>query len=457
MTDASAAASRPLDRSRAIAEQARRLMPGGVNSSLRFTDPPLIFSRAAGSRVWDADGNEYLDYHAAFGPIILGHAHPEVLRRVIDVASALDVVGLGSTELEVELAGTLTRLIPSAQMVLFTNTGSEATYHAVRLARATTGRPLLVKFQGCYHGWHDAVAANVISRRDRLGRIDPISAGVLPQALERLVVLPFNDPAALEGFMAARGSEVAAVILEPVIHTIGCVLPTTAFLQALRRTTSEVGAVLIFDEVVTGFRHDLGGFQAISGITPDLSTFAKAVANGFPMGILTGRADLMDRFNTGPAGDVLFGGTFNANPVSIAAALATIDLLEADDRAIHKRLFALGERMRDGLQSIVDRLGLTARAAGFGSVFVLYFTDREVRTYDDALTNDAERYVAFHQAMTDRGFLMLPMNLKRNHISAAHTIEDIDRTLDAADGVLTALARPGTRSPARTVPIAAGT
>jgi glutamate-1-semialdehyde 2,1-aminomutase len=457
MTDGSVSVSRPLDRSLAIAEQARRLMPGGVNSSLRFTDPPLIFSRAAGSRVWDADGNEYLDYHAAFGPIILGHAHPEVLRRVNAVASALDVVGLGSTELEVELARTLTRLIPSAEMVLFTNTGSEATYHAVRLARAATGRPLLVKFQGCYHGWHDAVAANVISRRDHLDRIDPISAGVLPQALDRLVVLPFNDPTALEELMAARGSEVAAVILEPVIHTIGCVVPTPAFLEALRRTTAEAGAVLIFDEVVTGFRHDLGGFQAISGITPDLSTFAKAVANGFPIGILAGREDLMERFNTGPAGDVLFGGTFNANPVSLAAALATIALLEADDRAIHQRLFALGDRMRVGLQSIVDRVGLTARAASFGSVFVLYFTDREVRSFDDALANDAERYVAFHQAMTDRGFLMLPMNLKRNHISAAHTIEDIDRTLDAADGVLTALARQGSRPPARTVPIAAGT
>src|SRR5688572_18359165 len=220
-------------------------MPGGVNSSLRFTDPPLIFSRAAGSRVWDVDGNEYLDYHAAFGPIILGHAHPDVLRRVAEVASRIDVVGLGSTELELELAQAITRLIPSAEMVLFTNTGSEATYHAVRVARAATARPLLVKFQGCYHGWHDAVAANVISPRERIGRIDPISAGVLPQALDRLVVLPFNDAEALEALMAERGAEVAAVILEPVIHTIGCVVPTTAFLDALRRTTRETGSVLI--------------------------------------------------------------------------------------------------------------------------------------------------------------------------------------------------------------------
>jgi glutamate-1-semialdehyde 2,1-aminomutase len=415
-------------------------MPGGVNSNLRFTDPPFFFARAKGARVWDADGNEYVDFHNAFGPIILGHADEGVLARVTEMARDLDIVGLGSTVLELELARTIARLVPSAERVLFANTGSEATYHAIRVARAATGRPLLVKFQGCYHGWHDAVAANVISAPHRVGHIDPISAGVLPQALDRLVVLPFNDVEALEVLMAARGDQVAAVILEPIIHTIGCVLPTPGFLAALRRTTAEQGSVLIFDEVVTGFRHDLGGYQAIAGLRPDLSTFAKAIANGYPLGVLCGRADLMERFNTGPAGDVLFGGTFNANAVSLAAAIATIEALEADDRAIHRRLFSLGERMRAGLQSITDRLGLDARATSFGSVFVLYFTDREVRSFDDALTNDAELYVGFHRAMIDRGFLMLPMNLKRNCLTAAHTAEDVDRALQAAEDVLTGMA-----------------
>jgi glutamate-1-semialdehyde 2,1-aminomutase len=415
-------------------------MPGGVNSNLRFTDPPVFFTRAKGAHLEDADGNAYVDFHNAFGPILLGHADDRVLRRVIEVAADMDIVGLGSTVLELELARTLTRLIPSAERVLFANTGSEATFHAVRVARAFTGRPLLVKFQGCYHGWHDAVAANVISPAERLDRIDPISAGVLPQALERLVVLPFNDVEALEALMATRGEQVAAVILEPVIHTIGCVLPSPVFLAALRRTTEEQDSVLIFDEVVTGFRHDLGGYQAIAGIRPDLSTFAKSIANGYPLGLLAGRADIMERFNTGPRGDVLFGGTFNANAVSLAAAMATIEALEADDRAIHRRLFALGEHMREGLQSIVDRLGLTARATSFGSVFVLYFTDREVRSFDDALTNDAELYVAFHRGMIERGFLMLPMNLKRNCLTAAHTVADVDRALEAAEDVLTGLA-----------------
>jgi glutamate-1-semialdehyde 2,1-aminomutase len=428
------------DRSRAIAAEAARLMPGGVNSSLRFSDPPLVFTRAKGGRVWDADGNEYVDFHNAFGPIILGHADDGVLRRVTEVASGMDVVGLGSTELELDLARVITRLVPSCERVLFANTGSEATYHAVRVSRAFTGRPLLVKFQGCYHGWHDAVAANVISPPERLGRIDPISAGVLPQALERLVVLPFNDVEALDALMATRGEQVAAVILEPVIHTIGCVLPTPEFLAALRRTTAEQGSVLIFDEVVTGFRHDLGGYQAIAGVRPDLSTFAKSMANGYPVGAIGGRADIMDRFNTGPSGDVLFGGTFNANAVSLAAALATIEALEADDRAVHRRLFELGERMRAGLQAIVDRLGIPARATALGSVFVLYFTEREVRSFDDALTSDASAYVAFHRGMTERGFLMLPMNLKRNHLNGAHTAQDVDRALEAAEDVLTGIA-----------------
>lgn len=442
-------------RSRVLAAEAAGLMPGGVNSNLRFTDPPLIFTRAKGARVWDADGNEYVDFHNAFGPIILGHADDDVLRRVVEVARDMDIVGLGSTVLELELARTLTRLIPSAERVLFANTGSEATFHAVRVSRAFTGRPLLVKFQGCYHGWHDAVAANVISPVERLARIDPISAGVLPQALERLVVLPFNDVEALEALMGARGEEVAAVILEPVIHTIGCVPPSPEFLAALRRTTAERGSVLIFDEVVTGFRHDLGGYQAIAGIRPDLSTFAKSIANGYPLGLLAGRADIMERFNTGPRGDVLFGGTFNANAVSLAAAMATIEALEADDRAIHRRLFELGERMRVGLQSIADRLGLVARAASFGSVFVLYFTAREVRSFDDALTSDAASYVAFHRGMTERGFLMLPMNLKRNHLTAAHTAADVDRALQAAEDVLTDIAARR-RDPAKAVTASTG-
>ena len=304
-----------------------------------------------------------------------------------------------------------------------------------------------MKFQGGYHGWHDYIAANVISRADRVGRLDPISAGMLPDAMANLVVLRFNVVAQLEETMAARGDEIAAVILEPVMHTIGCVPPTAEFLEALRRTTAEHGTVLIFDEVVTGFRHHLGGYQAICGIRPDLTTFAKAMANGYPIAAVGGRADIMDHFNTRPGGDVMYGGTYNAHAVGVSAALATLDILEADHRAVHRRLYAHADTLRRGLEEITGRLGITARPTNFGSVWVCYFTDREVRNYDDALTNDAELYVAFHRGLTDRGFLTVPINLKRNHISAAHTDDDIARTLQAAEDTLSELAarrvRPG--------------
>ncbi len=432
-------------RSAALSERARELIPGGVSSSLRSLDPPRVFTRAKGSRVWDADGREYIDFHAGFGPTILGHADDRILERVMETARDIDIVGAGSTELEIALAEKLREHVPSAERVLFTTSGSEATYHAIRLARAATDRPLVVKFQGGYHGWHDYIGANVISLAERMGTIDPISAGILPQALDRLVVLRFNDIDALETVMRERGHEVAAIILEPVMHTIGCILPSPGFLAALRRTTSEAGSVLIFDEVVTGFRHDLGGYQAMAGVTPDLTTFAKAMANGYPIAALCGRAELMDRFNTRPDGTVMYGGTFNGHPLSIAASLATIEILEADDRAIHRHLFRLGDAVRTGLESIVERLGISARPANLGSVFVCYFTDREVRSYDDALTSDEALYVAFHREMTERGFLMLPLNLKRNHLMAAHSDEDVARMLEAAEDVLTRIAASRTR------------
>jgi glutamate-1-semialdehyde 2,1-aminomutase len=415
--------------------------------------PPRVFVRAKGSRVWDADGNEYVDYNNAFGPVILGHADERVEARVHETLQQIDIIGIGAMELEVQLAERIRGLVPSIEKVLFANSGSEATYHAIRVSRAFTQRQVIVKFQGCYHGWHDYIAANVISKPENLGHMDPTSAGMLPDAMENLIVLRFNDVAQLEETMARRGDEIAAVILEPVIHTIGCVVPSQDFVDALRRTTAEHGTMLIFDEVVTGFRHHLGGYQAICGIRPDLTTFAKAMANGYPIAALGGRADVMDRFNTRPGGDVMFGGTYNGHAVGTSAALATLDALEAGDRAIHRRVFALGEQMRRGLEEITARLGITARPTNFGSVWVCYFTDRIVRNFDDALTSDASLYVGLHQGLIDRGFLTVPLNLKRNHITGAHTEEDIARTLQAAEDTLTALAahrvRPDDAAPTR--------
>ena len=434
---------RPLIRSAALAERAARVIPGGVSSSLRGMDPPRIFTRAKGQHVWDADGNRYVDYNNAFGPVILGHAHPAVETKVHETLQQIDILGLGATELEVTLAERIRGHVPSMEKVLFCNSGSEATYHAIRVSRAATGRRLIAKFQGGYHGWHDYIAANVISPPERVGPTtptDPISAGMLPDAMANLLVLRFNDTAQIEEVFAQRGDEIAAVIIEPVMHTIGCVVPSQGFMDSLRRVTREHGTVLIFDEVVTGFRHHLGGYQAICGIRPDLTTFAKAMANGYPIAAVGGRAELMDRFNTRIGGDVMFGGTYNGHAGGVSAALATLDELERDDRTVHRHTYALAEQMRRGLEGITDRLGITARPTSFGSVWVCYFTERPVRTFDDALTNDAALYVAFHQGLIDRGFLTVPINLKRNHITAAHTAEDIANTLQAAEDTLTELA-----------------
>src|SRR5215208_69835 len=265
-----------------LAERARAVIPGGVNSGNRALPWPLVVAEAHGAFFTDANGQRYLDYHAAFGPLILGHNHPGVNTAVRAATERIDIIGAGVTDIEVELAETIVRHVPSAERVLLTNSGSEATYAALRLARAVTGRNTIIKFQGTYHGWHDAVLMNVISPADKIGQKDPLSLGMLPEVVEHTLVLPFNDVETLAETLAQR-DDIAAVLVEIIPHNIGCVLPRPEFLSALREQTREHGVVLIFDEVITGFRHGLGGYQQICGVTPDLSTFAKAMANGYPI------------------------------------------------------------------------------------------------------------------------------------------------------------------------------
>lgn len=418
-----------------LVERANRVIPGGVNSGNRRLGWPLAVVEAQGAHFTDADGTRYLDYHAAFGPLILGHNHPAVNAAVRDITTRLDIIGVGVTDIEVELAEKLCQLIPSAERVLLTNSGSEATYAALRLARAVSGRHTIIKFQGTYHGWHDAVLMNVISTAEKIGHKDPLSLGMLPEVIDHTLVLPFNDVEALSATLDEQGDEIAAVLVEIIPHNIGCVLPRPEFLQALRQQCSVHGIVLIFDEVITGFRHGLGGYQQICGVTPDLSTFAKAMANGYPIAALVGRAELMDRF--GPGGGVVFAGTYNGHPVGVAAALATIGELESG--SVHHHCFALAQQAGDGIQSIADELGIPMTVARFGSVFVPYFMEGPIENYTDLLRNNTERDTAFRQGMCERGIFMLPTALKRNHVSAAHTRADIDRTLEASRDVLRAI------------------
>ena len=416
----------------ALAERAKSVIPGGVNSANRLLPWPLVTREAQGAYFTDVDGNRYLDYHAAFGPLILGHNHPVVNEAVRKATETVDLMGAGVTEPEIQLAEKLVSLVPSAERVLLANSGSEATYAALRLARAVTGRNKIVKFQGAYHGWHDAVLMNVITPADKMGQKDPLSLGMLPDAVESTIVLPFNDSDAIEHTLAVHRDEIAAVLVEVIPHNIGCVLPTAEFLETLRLETTRNGSLLIFDEVITGFRHSLSGYQGIVGVTPDLTTFAKAMANGYPIAALAGKAEYMDRF--APGGGVFFAGTYNGHPLNVAAALATIAVLE--DGSVHKHCFELAERAATGIEAIAGELGIIVTVARFGSVFVPYFMEGPIRSYDDLLRNDTAKDVAFRQGMCERGIFMLPTALKRNHVSAAHTADDIDRTLEIAREVL---------------------
>jgi len=415
------------------------VMPGGVNTSLRRCWPQLVLVRSKGAVITDADGNDYIDYHAAFGPIVLGHNHEAVNARVRSVMEEIDLTGTGTTELEIQLAEKICRHVPSAEKVLFSNSGSEATYAAVRLARAATGRKKLIKFQGCYHGGHDYLAMNVITPPERLGKRDPLSAGSLTEALEQTLVCSFNDLDDVEDTVREHRGEIAAIILEPIPHNIGCVLPEPGFLEGLREITRRLGIVLIFDEVITGFRHGLGGYQKVCGVTPDLTTLGKAMANGYPIAALCGKAELMDRFNTHPNGNVFFAGTFNGHPIGCAAALATIEVLERD--GTYKHLFGLGDRIRKGLSDIVSRLSLKATVAGFGSVFLTYFQEGPIRNYEDLIRNDSAMFVNYRMNLIERGVFKLPMNLKRNNVSLSHTAEHIDRTLQISEDVLRTMAK----------------
>ncbi len=419
-----------------LVERARRVIPGGVNSGNRTLPWPMAFVRAEGAYLTDADGKQYLDYHAAFGPIILGHNHPRVNAAVAEAMGRLDIIGTGVTDIEVELAELLSRHIPCAERILLTNSGSEATYAAIRLARAVTGRNKLIKFQGTYHGWHDAVLMNVISPPEKIGQYDPLSLGMDPDVIAKTLILPFNDIEAASEALQSGADEIAAVIVEVIPHNIGCVMPRPEFLQALRDLTRQHGVVLIFDEVITGFRHAIGGYQSIAGVTPDLATFAKAMANGYPIAALAGRAELMDRFGQG--GGVLFAGTYNGHAVGVSAALATIAELESG--AVHEHCFSLAKLAADGLTEIAAELGIPMQVALFGSVFVPYFMEPgPIESYTDLFRNNTARDVWFRKTMCEHGIFMIPTAMKRNHVSAAHTRADIDRTLEVARQVLKSL------------------
>jgi glutamate-1-semialdehyde 2,1-aminomutase len=420
-----------------LAARASAVIPGGVNSGQRRVPglEQLIITATSGSTFTDGDGRTYTDYHAAFGPPLLGHNDPDVDAAAAAAGRSVGLMGVGVTQVEIELAERLVAAVPSLDKVLLTCTGSEATFHALRLARTATGRRHVIKFQGCYHGWHDSVAMNVISPAERVGTKDPLSGGMLPEVVEATIVCPFNAADAVERALDEHDGDVAAIIIEPIPHNIGAVLPQPGFLERLRELATKHGTVLVFDEVITGFRHGLGGYQSIAGVTPDLTTLGKAMANGWPVSALGGKAELMDLFSTTPGRPAFFAGTFNGHPATTAAALATIEKLEREP--VHEHVFRLGERARTGLTELYERLGVPAVVSGFGSVFVTYFLDGPVVSYDDLLRNDVDLFVGYRRELMKDGIFELPLNLKRSHFSYAHVDEDVDRLLVATEAAVT--------------------
>jgi glutamate-1-semialdehyde 2,1-aminomutase len=416
-----------------LLKRAAAVTPGGVNTSIRRLPDPLVFTGARGQTIIDADGKEYIDFHLAFGCQVLGHCDEYVDRRVLEAMRSIDLIGAGATELEVQAAEKLLEHVAYADQVLFCLTGSEATHTALRFARSATGRRKIVKFQGCYHGWHDAVLANVITPPEMVGRVSAMSSGMVPDSLSHTLVCEFNDVMGLERAFQEHGDDIAAVILEPIPHNVGCLLPTTSFLNAARLLCDRHGSVLIFDEVVTGFRHSLNGFGKIAGVEPDLTAFGKALGNGYPVAAVCGRASVMAESATA-GGPAFFAGTYNGHPIGMAAMIATIERLESGE--VYEHIFALGERMRAGLKWAAEDIPLPTFSTGFGSLFVLYFLQGPVSDYRDLLANDAARFVRFQQGMTQDGFFMLPINLKRSQVSAAHTQADVDRAVEAAARVL---------------------
>ncbi len=423
-------------RSKEIYERALRLISKAAQTGLRAEThypEPFVPEKAYGCKIVDVDGRTYTDYHLAFGPILLGHNHPEVNEAAKEQIDKGVLFGAGVCELEVELAEKIVELIPSAEKVNFVNSGTEATYHAIRLARAYTEREKVIKFEGCYHGWHDYVAFNVNPPADRMGKIYPQSRGILKAAYETTAVLPFNDSDAFRNFMAEHGEEVAAVILEPIPHSVGAIIPKKEFLKTLRRETKTYGSILIFDEIITAFRHNIHGVQEEFGVIPDITTIGKSLGNGFPIAAIVGREEIMSLVHNG----VLVSGTYSGHPAALAAAKKTIEILEREN--VVEYISKLGDEYRKALQDLIDDLNVTARIVGYKSIFALQFAEGEVVDYSSVVGIDREKFRKFAAEMRKRGVFFTPNPLKRCHLCFAHTENEMEEFVNAASDVLRSL------------------
>ena len=420
--------------SESLFARAERVLPGGVNSPVRaykaVGGTPRFVARAQGARTWDEDGHELVDYVGAWGPMLFGH-RPAPVIAAIERQLTQGLAFGAPTALEVEVAEAIVRLVPSVQMVRLVSSGTEATMSALRLARAATGRPRVIKFEGCYHGHGDSFLVRAGSGAATFGT--PDSPGVTPATAQDTLTAQFNDAGSVRELLAANAGDVAAVIVEPVVGNMGVVEPAWGFLQDLRELCTADGALLIFDEVMTGFRVARGGAQERYSVTPDLTTLGKIIGGGLPVGAYGGRLDLMHQIS--PSGPVYQAGTMSGHPLAMAAGLATLSMIDAD-ATLYDRLETLGDALETGVDAVIERRNDTCRLARVGSMWTLFFTDAPVTDWATAAHADRARYGRFFHSMLRQGISLAPSQFEANFISTAHTPVDIAATVEAIDVAL---------------------
>lgn len=416
--------------SKDLFSEAKKFLPGGVDSPVRAYKPyPFFAERAEGSKIYDVDGRTYIDYCLAYGPLMLGHANPTIIEEVSKQLKNGTAYGV-PTENEIKLAKQVVQRVPCAEMVRFVNSGTEATMSAIRLARAFRGRDKIVKFEGSYHGAHDCVL--VKSGSGAVGL--PDSPGIPEDTTKNTILVPFNDENALLELFKNEGENIAAVIVEPVMGNVGCIPPKEGYLKFLRKITAENGIILIFDEVITGFRIAKGGAQEYFGVTPDLVTFGKILGGGFPIGALAGKKEIMEILT--PSGDVYQAGTFNGNPISIKAGLASFKQL---DNRFYVNMHVKGDNLRAQMREILEDCALNFKVAGLSSMFQLYFTDRDVMNYEDARSSGTEKFEVYFHKLLEGGVFIPPSQFECCFLSKMHDEDDLEKTLEVMENAIKAV------------------
>jgi len=430
----------------ALYQRALKVMPGGASSHGQcypvFDPYPLTFERGKGSKIWDTDGNQYIDFILSMGPCILGHCHPklmEAVRAQLEKGTAFAVLN----ETEVKLAEKVCEIVPNADMVRFSNSGTEATMHAIRIARGHTGKDKIIKFEGCYHGAHDYVLMGGLGTPSLGSSIAPFKIaatwGIPEDTARTVILLPWNDLSVVEKTLKRRAHEIAAIITEPILMNIGTVLPEEGYLKGLQELCEKYDVVFILDEVITGFRLAPGGAQEYFGLKPGLATFAKALGAGFPISAITGMKEIMEQV---VPGKIMHAGTYNANPLCVAAAYTALTELTKNDGAAYKHLHKVGKMLQDGLQNAVEKTRTEGIVQGVGAGGCqLYFTKmKKIRNYRDFFSTDSEKYLRFHKELLKRGIYFHPQQYEHLFVCTEHSTEDVRKAITAAEQALKAIA-----------------